>query len=239
LSDDTVTSQPDSDVLKKAHRSALFEALSEEALRRFLAPPPISLRARESLFRHGDKADYFYFVLEGRIKLYRVTLGGGEQVVNVMGPGETFGEAIMFLQRQEYPVSAEALCQTTVYPVECQSFRRYLQDHPDVCLSMLAVVCQRLHMRLNDISRTRLKNAEHRLAWYLIDQIREVEDNTAIIGLNISKSTLASRLSMMPETLSRAMARLMEAGVLEKKAKGKTLVITDVEGLRNLFHIDE
>ena len=219
-----------------ARRATLLMPLPETILRDLLDRPPRRLRSGERLFSQGEKAERFYLVIEGHIKLYRLTASGAEHIVSFMGSGETFAEAVMFFNRPVYPVTAEAADEALVLAIDNERFRSWLERYPELCLAMLGEVCARLHARLNEVSRTRLKNAEHRLAWFLLEQLQEKCGSRADIHLPIARKDLASRLSMMPETLSRAINRLTEMGLLA--AHRDCFTLPDVVALRDAFSIE-
>lgn len=223
-------------VFAVARRSALFAAVPDEYLEKMLCQSPQRLADGECVFQQGDKADRFYLVIEGQIKLQRLTASGAEHIVNIMGPGDTFGEAALFFRRPVFPVAAEAVKGALVCAIDGQTFSKCLEENPSLCLSMLGEVCVRLHARLNEVSQIRLKNAEHRLAWFLLDQVEDPQADTAVIHLQLAKKHLASRLSMMPETLSRAIARLHDLQLLN--VDRDTFMLTDIPALRQAFALD-
>lgn len=234
---DKATGSATDDIFVLADRSALLGKLSPEEKKKFLlAEPVINMRPGQTLFRQGEFVSHFYLVLSGLIKLYRVSPDGTEQVIGLMEPGQTFAEAAMFMRHKGYPVNATSIEPSQLCALESRSFMEHLQSHPDVCMDMLGSVCQRLHARVNELSRIRLRNAEHRLAWYLLDRLEDSEAANGRITLPASQVTLASQLAMMPETLSRAIARLINADLLKKD--GKAFVVTDPAALRALLAHD-
>lgn len=223
-------------VLRVARESALFAPMPDADLQQILNAPPQRLGDGERIFSQGDRAERFYLVVDGQVKLHRLTASGAEHIVNIMGAGDTFGEAVMFFRRPVFPVTAEAVKGALICPVDNARFYAYLESHASLCLTMLGEVCIRLHARLNEVSQIRLKNAEHRLAWFLLDQVQGSETATAELRLPLAKKYLASRLSMMPETLSRAIARLTEMGLL--RVHRDRFVLTDIPSLRAVFRLD-
>ena len=99
------------------------------------APRPTwkRLPAGASLFHQGDKADRFYFLFSGQIKLHRVVCDGQEKLVEVMRAGESFAEALLFKGTPCYPVSATALKASPVASLNGPHYRRILEQQPDIC----------------------------------------------------------------------------------------------------------
>ena len=108
----------------------LLSRLSDEQLAR-VARHAIRLRLKEDqmLFSQGDPAERFYLVLSGRLRLFRIALDGAEKVIEIVGPGQTFAEALMFLEEARYPVCASALDQVDLISFEIKDFRLMLSKY--------------------------------------------------------------------------------------------------------------
>ena len=187
----------------------------------------------ELLIRQGQAAERFFLVLKGRVKLYRISADGQEKVVEIIQAGQTFAEAVMFMQRSEYPVCAE-----TLEPVHLASFPNrlmmtLLEENPRVCLQLLGHMSARLHQRLGELETLTLQNATQRFSLYLIQQLENRAQETVDIELPLPKRLIAARLSMQPETLSRIMARLHQDGLIEMQ--GRSIHIPSIERLLEPF----
>ena len=185
------------------------------------------------LIRQGQDADRFFIVLKGRVKLFRISADGQEKVVEIIHPGQTFAEAVMFMQKSIFPVCAE-----TLEPVHLVSFPnrlmlQLLQEKPQSCLHLLGHMSVRLHQRLGELETLTLQNATQRFALFLIQRLDDRSVESADIDLELPKRLIAARLSMQPETLSRIMARLRTAGLIE--IHGRTIRIPSVYNLLNEF----
>lgn len=193
----------------------------------------IKLADGEHLFEQGQTADRFYQVISGQIKLFRVSIEGNERVIEVMVPGKTFAEAVIFMEKRCYPLNAQALGDTEVLAFDSKVFLKILEENRSACFKLLADMSQRLHMRLNEIDYLTLQNASFRLVHYLLQQIPEdkEEDDQVEIMLNTSKSIIASRLSIQPETFSRILKNLSSRELIT--VKGKSITLNDVEALRD------
>jgi CRP/FNR family transcriptional regulator, dissimilatory nitrate respiration regulator len=169
-------------------------------------------------------------VRSGQMKLFRLSLDGVEKVIEIIQPGQTFAEAVMFMERQNYPVSAEAITASEVYSFDSRGFMQVLRESTDTCFRLMADMSMRLHMRLNEIDHLTLQNATYRMINYISQQIPEGATADIEIELNAPKSIIASRLSVQPETFSRILSNLTKEGIIS--VHGKNVRILDVKKLR-------
>ena len=186
-------------------------------------------QAGELLIRQGQPAERFFLVLKGRVKLYRISADGQEKVVEIIQAGQTFAEAVMFMQRSEYPVCAETLEAVQLISFPNRLMLTLLQENPQACLHLLGHMSMRLHQRLGELETLTLQNATQRFALYLIQQLEDRAQETVDIELPLPKRLIAARLSMQPETLSRIMARLNQEGLIEMR--GRNIHIPSISSL--------
>jgi CRP-like cAMP-binding protein len=212
----------------------LLQALNTQQLETVVSHcKQIKLAEKQLLFNRGDAASSFYIVNQGQIKLYRLSPDGSEKVFDIVQSGQAFAEAVMFMQEHQYPVSAESLTASDVYAFNMNTFLGILQHSSEVCLRIMAILSQRLHMRLNEIDTLSMKNGSFRLVYYLLQQIPQGAVGTSRIHLNIPKNVIASRLSIQPETLSRLLADLKHLRLIEVHRQDITLL--DIPGLRQFL----
>ncbi len=183
----------------------------------------------ELLIRQGQPAERFFLVLKGRVKLYRISADGQEKVVEIIQAGQTFAEAVMFMQRSEYPVCAETLEAVQLISFPNRLMLTMLQENPQACLHLLGHMSMRLHQRLGELETLTLQNATQRFALYLLQQLEDRAQETVNIELPLPKRLIAARLSMQPETLSRIMARLNQDGLIEMQ--GRNIHIPSITNL--------
>lgn len=209
--------------------AAAQEALLDETLYREYA-------AHALILRQGDQAERFFMVLEGKVKLFRISADGKEKVVEIIQAGHTFAEAVMFMQKQVYPVCAEALEPVRLAALPNRLMLRCLQDNPQSCLHLLGHLSVRLHQRLDELENLTLQNATQRFALYLVGQVKDRRKDHAELDLMLPKGLIAARLSIKPETLSRAMATLRDRGLIESHASH--IRIPSVEKLLDTFTLE-
>jgi CRP-like cAMP-binding protein len=227
----TSQDKPDADTLRRIH---LFQAMDDaqvQAVRR-------SMRVRElddgeRLFDFGQPPLHFFYLRHGQIKLFRNSLDGSEKVIEVVRPGETFAEAVMFLRRAAgYPVSAEAIVASCVWVFDSDTMVALLRDSVDTCFRLMASLSIRLRQQIDEIDRLTLHNATFRVATFLLDQVPADTAPGTEVHLSMPKSVLASRLAIQPETFSRILARLTRDGLL--RVQRNDIVLEDLASLRAL-----
>ena len=185
----------------------------------------------ESIFSEEDEATGLYVVVSGRVKIFKLSAEGKEQILHIFGPGEPFGEVAVFAGRR-FPAHAQALEETRAFFFPRAAFVDLIRKDPSMALNMLAVLSHRLRRFSALIENLSLKEVPGRLAAYLLylgEGKKEKEDLT----LEISKNQLASLLGTIPETLSRILARMAKEELIETSGQ-RQIRILDREGLRDL-----
>lgn len=221
-------------VLDRVRVHPLFSSLNDDALAQlFERARPIDLAVHEKLFSQGEKADRFYIVVSGSVKLFRFSKDGQEKVIEVIEEGHSMAEAIMFMEELScYPVNAESLEKTTVVSFNSSLYLQILESSPQSCFKILGTLSRRLHTRLNEIETLTLKNARHRACRYLIGLAGENPVNNQVIHLPVAKQLIAARLAMQPETLSRILRELIKEEVVT--VGGRDVTIKSFERLKAL-----
>lgn len=221
-------------ILEQLHQIPLFEALDEKQLNSVLkASRTITLAAKNTLFEKDSPANYFYLLKSGQVKLFCLSADGDEKVIEIINPSQTFAEAIMFMPKHLYPVSAETIKNSELYCFDMKQFREILENSKETCFRLLATMGRRLHSKINDINNLTLHNATYRLVVYLLEQLPEGAMELSSIHLGATKIVIASRLSIQPETFSRILLRMSKQGLIE--VQGNDITLLDVNGLRALL----
>jgi len=181
----------------------------------------------ESVFFEGDDGNGFYLVATGKVKIYKMSPAGKEQILHIFGPGEPFGEVPVF-HGQPFPASAECLAKTDLLFFPREKFVSLVNKNPSIALNMLAVLSMRLRRFAAQIENLSLKEVPARLAGYLL-YLQEEQGGSEIVELEISKGQLASLLGTIPETLSRIFAKMTDEGLIE--VDGRRITIKDCEAM--------
>ena len=204
----------------------LLAGLSPGQLQRLLAATHVDdYEAGQLLFDRGQPAQSFFIVLEGQVNLVLYSKSGEEKIVEILGPGHSFAEAVMFMEAPGYPVSAVAAMRSRVARFSNAVYLAILRESPETCLRMLGHLSRRLHMRLREIEYLTLESATHRLVRLIEGRLPHEAPGPVEITLQESRQELASRLSMKPETLSRILRHLSDAGAIA--VHGRVLQVPD------------
>ncbi|RJP23964.1 MAG: Crp/Fnr family transcriptional regulator [Deltaproteobacteria bacterium] len=220
---------PAADVLRK---TPLFAALPDEDLRRVAAlAVPRRFGKKESVFREGEKADGFFVVASGKVKVFKLSGEGKEQILHVLDPGQTFAEAVIF-EGGVYPANAEALADSLLLLLPKRPFIDLLERHPKVSIRMLGSLSRWLKRMTDLVESLSLKDVEARLVFYLSEEMRSrgiPQRDGAVLDLPVSKNVLASRLGTVPETFSRTLKKLQDERRID--VQGKRIRVLDAAAL--------
>ncbi len=184
----------------------------------------------QTIFSEGDEGNGFYVLLSGRVKIYKLSLEGKEQILHILGPGEPFGEVPVFAGAR-FPANAETLAESRVFFFPRPAFIELIGKNPTLALNMMAILSGRLRRLTNLVENLSLKEVPGRLAAYLLF-LGEKKKGNNLVELDVSKNQLASVLGTIPETLSRILARMDREKLI--KASGKSIEILDRKKLEEL-----
>ena len=186
----------------------------------------------EIIFQRGSPCVGFHIVIYGQVKLAFTSPQGGEKVVEIIGPGHSFGEALMFMNKP-YIVFAQALSDCLLLHVSKDAVFRELERDATFSRKMLAGLSRRLHGLICDVENYSLRSGTQSVIGYLLPRDEEINLHTAEhqITLPVSKTILASRLNLTPEHFSRILHDLSEQGLIS--VSGKNITIPDIEKLRD------
>jgi len=226
----------DSNITTEAlNASHLFSGLSDEQIANVRQHSHVTeLDEGKSLFCQGDDVICFYLVLEGKIKLFRVSPEGKEKVVDIVAKGETFAEALMFVDQPHYPVNATALTACRVLGINSRHFKTMLRDSIDTCFLLMGCMSFRLRGLIQEIDTLSLNTGTMRIVAYLLQHAPEDNDT---FELDIAKSVIASRLSVKPETFSRILKNLHEQKILT--ISGRKVIIHDRKALVSISPFED
>ncbi len=209
----------------------LFDGLSREQYHE-LATIVVahSYRGGQIIFSEGDEGSGFYVVISGRVKVFKLSPDGKEQILHVFGPGEPFGEASVFAG-QRFPAHAEALEESRIFFFPRAAFIELIKQDPSLALNMLAILSRRLRKFTLLVEDLSLKEVPGRLAAYLLYMSKQ-RDESNDLELDVAKGQLASLLGTIPETLSRILTKMVRHGLIQ--SDGPRIRILDRQGLEEL-----
>ena len=205
----------------------MFSALPAEAIDCLLAQSDIQFPARRTmLFEQDEPASAFYLVLDGWVKLFRMTVSGDEAVVGVFARGDCIAE-VPCLTGGNYPVSAEVVADARVLYVPARGIVELTRASPEIGLAMLASTSLHLRKLVDQIEELKARTGPQRLANFLVE-LAPVKQGPCTIALPYEKLLIAGRLGMKPESLSRAFQRLQSVGV---RINHNTIAVGDIARL--------
>ena len=208
--------------------SILFSGLSDDDLSQVADIAHLKTFNRgKTIFFEGDEGNGFYMVVDGRVKIFKMSFDGKEQILHIFGPGEPFGEVPVF-HGKPFPANALTLITTTLLFFPRKEFVDLVAANPSLALNMLAMLSLRLRRFTSQIESLSLKEVPGRLAAYLM-YLAEEQGSVNKVTLDIPKGQLASLLGTIPETLSRIFAKMTDEGLI--RVEGRTIYIEDFEGL--------
>jgi CRP-like cAMP-binding protein len=196
----------------------LFSDLSPAELSRVAQGCQVRRLARgETIFRYGEPCEEFHVVVMGQVKLFAISPAGQEKVIELVAPGHSFAEALMFTGKP-YILNAQALVNSLLLTVSKHVMLVEIERDPRFSLKMLAGISRRLHGLVHDIESGALHSGMQRVIGYLLRE-RQVEDCSTgevyTVSLPVSKATIASRLSLTPEYFSKVLHELEAEKLIE------------------------
>lgn len=213
----------------------LFSEMVPDELDRIAAgTETLYVQKGEQVCRRGDPVTGFHVVVYGQVKLGFTSPQGVEKVVEIIRPGQSFGEALMFLDKP-YIVFAEALSDSMLLHVAKHTVNEELARDPGFARRMLSGLSQRLHGLVRDVEAYTLRSGSERVIGYLLNAIPDGSVTGRMeLELTPSKNVIASRLNMTPEHFSRILHDLETQGLIEME--GRLVRIPDLERLRGGGH---
>ena len=217
----------------RAHH--LFNGLSDESFQLIAQYSGlISLKKNEVLFECGFEASHFFLVRTGQVSSYQTSMDGNEKIVDIFDSGQTFAETTMFVDSKCYSVNARATCDTDLFYFDSNQFKSQLFRSGDSCFSMMVEMSNRLTAQTQEIIELSIHDAQYRLVNYLLENCSEQAGPACFpfVKLSTTKSLLASRLSITPETFSRILARLKKQNYIT--IKDDVIILIEPVSLRTL-----
>ena len=184
----------------------------------------------QTLFSEGDETRGLFVVIEGRIKIYKVSSEGKEQILHIIEAGQSFGEVTVFTG-QQLPANAQALVKSRILLFPRSAFVGLVTANPSLALNLLAIMSKKLRQFAAQIENLSLKEIPARLASYLV-YLAEEQGSEDAVTLDVSKGQLASLLGTIPETLSRIFAKLSGQDLI--RVEGPKIMLLDRQGIEDL-----
>lgn len=181
----------------------------------------------EIIFLQGDKGTGFFIIRAGKVKVFNSSAEGKKIILHIFKAGEHFAEVPAF-DGGCFPASASAIELTEILFFPRTDFLELLHSHPTIAINLLASFARHLRRFASLVEDLSLKEVPGRLAAYLIN-LSESKGNAEILELEITKGQLAAVLGTIPETLSRAFAKLIKQGSIS--ISGSSIRLLDRQSL--------
>ena len=208
----------------------IFNGLANEEIARIArSTREIHANKGDILFHKNDPCTGFHLLVYGQVKLAFTSPQGGEKVVDILTQGQSFGEAVLFLEKP-YMVYAQALTDSLLLLVSKAVLLEELDKDPKLGRKMIAGLSMRLHHLITDVESYSLHSGRQRIIGYLLRENMETDERSIIVTLPTNKGVIASRLNLTQEHFSRILHELSEKGLIV--VEGRRIHIPDVETLR-------
>ncbi len=213
----------------------MFSELTEAQLREVTsASSRVSVKKHQMLFMEGEQYRGFYILLEGNIKVFRVSKDGRETIIHLVRPMQAFADIPLF-EGTAYPVSAEALEDSLLLFFDAANFIGLLERNPKISFQMLAGFAKRMKSLTQKIEELSSKEVTSRLAKYLLQEIKSSGTGKLpepFIKLTVSRNSIAGYLGTITETLSRSLKKLQDDEII--RVQGKKIFITNLKKLKEI-----
>ncbi len=212
--------------------SQLFSGLDERSLDQIAGAATLRKVARqEMIFMEGDTAEALFIVGKGKVKIFKISPEGKEQILMIASPGDSFAEAALF-GGNKYPASAQALEESDIAMISREQFVKVLGEDPDLAVNLIARLSALLRKLAALVEELSLADVTTRLAHHLLSRTGSADSPNLKITLTEKKTVLASMIGTIPETLSRSLAKLQREKVIE--VDGPQVLVLDIKRLREL-----
>lgn len=220
-----------------ASKVPIFSNLSHEELLEIVnTTGHNTYKKGENIFLEGNKAQTLYLINEGKIKLFKYTKDGKQQILHILSDGDFFGELNLF-KDSEYGFSAEAIVPTKICTLTKEKMKSIIIEKPEIGIKILEIVGDRLskveslaqHLATNDV--------DSRLAYLLIDMMEsygKISKRGIEVELPISREDMSNYTGVARETISRKLKKFEEEGLIELVGT-KKVIILDEDSLRDLI----
>lgn len=221
-------------------KTPLFAGLTNDEMRALSARTARKrFQKEEQLFAEGDPCTGLYLVAAGKIRIFKLSSAGREQILAVEGPGSSFAELPVF-DGGNYPAAASAMEDTEVLFISRKDFHNFCREHPDVGLKVIAVVGSRLRRLVGIIEELSFTTVRQRLI-ALILRLAQASGTPSKHGIHVeltkSHQDLAAELGTVRELVSRNLSRLQAEGFLD--VDGRKIVVKDLPGLKREQNSEE
>src|SRR6056297_201813 len=201
------------DICQLVQKVSLFQNLDEKQLQEIASVcQVVKYNKNQNIFSQGERAKGFYVVLSGKVKVFKLSLEGKEQILHIFGPKEPFGEVPVFAG-DTFPAYAEPIENSELMFFPLNKLNVAFAQNPSLAMNMLSVLAQRLRMFTNLVEDLSLRELPSRLAAFIM-HLQDEQGGATTVNLGISKGNLSKILGTTQESLSRVFKRMNDAGII-------------------------
>lgn len=213
------------------HAIPYFEGIPPHLLEPLLqGAHPIHAPRGQIIALKGQPCEGMHILVSGQVKLYHESDSGLERIMRIIDAGESFGEALMFLER-DYLITAEALCASELLYLPRELMMQQMAQNPALAQHLVASLSHHLYMMMGDMGAYTVRNGRQRLIAYLLRESAGLQD--VPVRLPVAKGVIASRLNLTPQHFSRILHDLIERRLI--RIRGREFTLLDVPGLRRYY----
>ena len=210
----------------------LFNTFSNDQITQLASFVSIRNAAKgELIFSQGTLASAFFAIISGKLKIFKMSPEGDEQILEIHGPGNLVAEAAIF-DKEVYPAYCQAMETSVLVRIPKIEFTAMIIDNPEIALRIMHAYSKRLRYFVSLVEDLSLRDIKTRLAKYILDNTI-INNNRRVCVLPISKKELASLLGTIPETLSRAFRSLKNKKIIREE--DNLMEVLNISALRNMI----
>ena len=219
--------------IQTLRRISLFATLSDDALARVA---DVAIRRTyapgETIIIEGDPCQAAYFIVEGQVRVYRLSPSGREQVLARLGPGQAFNTVPPFQPHGLNHATGEALTPIVLYTITCDDFCRLVKECAELALLILQDFAARLDHLTNLVEDLSLRTVRGRLARFLLERASTELNGTAKAGQITQRWTqeeIAAHLGTVRDMVGRTLRAFADGGLV--RMDRQRILLLDREGL--------
>lgn len=219
-----------------ASKASIFSILEEPQLKE-ITDKIISrtYKKGEMIFFEGDISDKLYVINNGKVKVFKYTKEGKEQILYIVSSGDFLGD-LSLLKKSEFKFNAEALEDVNICQLTKDDFDQVVKENPEISLKILEVLYERIFKLENLVQSLSTKDIETRISGLLLGLIKdfgEPEGDVVRLELPLSREDMANYIGVTRETISRKLNSMQEEGIISLLGN-KTIILNDLQYLEDL-----
>ncbi len=210
----------------------IFATLNEEELQKIISLINQKKYSKAGLIcREGEPLENLLLINHGKVKVYRNSLDGKEQILYILGEGDFLGERNLFLKQKLADYNAEAMEDTLVCMITGREFRQLLLQYPAISIKIMEKLCGRIDKLENLIGNISPRETDNRICMMLIEfrnkYGKKQPDGTLLIDLPLNREEMANYIGLTRETVSRKLNALKETGIIDLIGNKKIRIINE------------